>query len=211
MPWDCSPTGRKKDSAVKDSARGKPRTLVYYSPPNFLFLSMKTFLPLLWGKTCTWLTVIADLKTQCSIDPKWTHLCRRNICQSICQPKVNKGHSLPSTSCHSDANSTWSGRSFFFWGAAPTAYGSSQARGGIGAEAASLHHSHSNRGSKPGLPPTPQLTATWDSPTRWSRPGIEPMSSWIIVGFISAEPQGELPVRSLCLSLCTHMVRFVKF
>ena len=33
---------------------------------------------------------------------------------------------------------------FFLFRATPTAYGSSQARGGIGAVAASLHHSHSN-------------------------------------------------------------------
>ena len=31
-----------------------------------------------------------------------------------------------------------------------------------GATAASLHHSHSNTSSKPGLRPTPQLTATSD-------------------------------------------------
>ena len=28
--------------------------------------------------------------------------------------------------------------------------------------------------------------------THWVRPGIEPASSWILVGFISAEPQWEL-------------------
>ena len=57
--------------------------------------------------------------------------------------------------------------SFFFFCllsfmAAPAAYGGSQARGPIGAVAASLHHSHSNAGSKPRLQPTPQLTATLD-------------------------------------------------
>ena len=41
-------------------------------------------------------------------------------------------------------------------------YGRSQARGQIGAVAASLHHSHSNMGSKPNLWPTPQLIATPD-------------------------------------------------
>ena len=35
--------------------------------------------------------------------------------------------------------------------AAPAAYGGSQARGGIGATAAGLHHSHSTNGSKPSL------------------------------------------------------------
>ena len=44
--------------------------------------------------------------------------------------------------------------------AIPEANGSFQARGQIGAAAASLHHSHSNVGSKPHLHPTPQLMAT---------------------------------------------------
>ena len=48
-----------------------------------------------------------------------------------------------------------------FW-AAPAAYGGSQARGQIGAVAASLRQSHSNAGSEPHLQPTPQLTATPD-------------------------------------------------
>ena len=49
-----------------------------------------------------------------------------------------------------------------FFRAAPEAYGGSQARGPIGAVAASLHHSHSNVGSKPCLRPTPQLMAMPD-------------------------------------------------
>ena len=28
--------------------------------------------------------------------------------------------------------------------------------------------------------------------TQWARPGIEPKSSWILVGFVTAEPQLEL-------------------
>ena len=46
--------------------------------------------------------------------------------------------------------------------AAPAAYGSSQARGRIGAVAASLDHSHTEAGSELCLRPTPQLTATLD-------------------------------------------------
>ena len=38
-----------------------------------------------------------------------------------------------------------------FFRATPVAYGISQARGGIGAVASGLHHSHSNMGSKPRL------------------------------------------------------------
>ena len=46
--------------------------------------------------------------------------------------------------------------------AAPAAYGGSQARGPVGAVAASLLQSHSNAGSESSLQPTPQLTATLD-------------------------------------------------
>ena len=49
-----------------------------------------------------------------------------------------------------------------FRGAPLTAYGSSKAKGRIGAVAASLHRNHSNVGSKPYMGPTPQLTATPD-------------------------------------------------
>ena len=54
--------------------------------------------------------------------------------------------------------------SFFFllFRATPMACGSSQARGLIGATAASLPHSHSNARSELHLQPTPQLTATPD-------------------------------------------------
>ena len=50
---------------------------------------------------------------------------------------------------------------FSFW-AASVAYRSSQARVQIRAAAANLRHNHSNAGSKPHLPPTPQLTAAPD-------------------------------------------------
>ena len=51
---------------------------------------------------------------------------------------------------------------FAFFRGASTAYGSSQARAGIRPTAAGLHHSHSNEGSKPGLRPAAQFTATLD-------------------------------------------------
>ena len=51
---------------------------------------------------------------------------------------------------------------WFFFRATPVAYGSSQARGGIGAAAAGLHHSHSNVGSEPHLQPMLQLVAMLD-------------------------------------------------
>ena len=81
-------------------------------------------------------------------------------------------------------------------GAAPTAYGSSQARGWIGVAAAGLSHSHSNKGSQPHLRPTPQLNGNTESLTHWVGPGIEPTASWILVGFITTEPQQELQTSS---------------
>ena len=76
----------------------------------------------------------------------------------------------------------------FFWGGAPTACGSSQARGQIVAAAAGLHHSHGNVDFKLHLWPTLQLAATPDP----SRPGIKPKSLWIYVRFVTTEPQWEL-------------------
>lgn len=51
---------------------------------------------------------------------------------------------------------------FAFSGAALAAYGSSQARGRIGAIAAGLCHSHSNARIKPNLQPTLQFMVTSD-------------------------------------------------
>ena len=51
---------------------------------------------------------------------------------------------------------------FGFSGAAPSAYGGSQARGRIRDVATGLRQSHSNAGSEPHLQPTPQLKATPD-------------------------------------------------
>ena len=51
---------------------------------------------------------------------------------------------------------------FAFSRAAPVAYGGAQARGPIGAVAASPSQSHSNVGSELHLQPTPQLTAKPD-------------------------------------------------
>ena len=63
--------------------------------------------------------------------------------------------------------------------AQPAAYRSSQARGQVGAIVAGLYHCHSNT----------------VSPTYRLRPEIEPTFSWILVGFITAEPQSELPTQ----------------
>jgi len=83
---------------------------------------------------------------------------------------------------------------FFFFGlfrAAPVAYGDSQARGPIGAVAAGLRQSHSDKGSEPRLRPTPQLTATRIlNPLREAKD--QPASSWVLVRLVSTEPGWEL-------------------
>ena len=82
--------------------------------------------------------------------------------------------------------------SFFFsslFRATPVVYGSSQARGWIGAAAASLHHSHSNARSL----------------THWVEPGIEPMSSWVLVRFITTEPWQELQCHSCLAATAQHL------
>ena len=67
---------------------------------------------------------------------------------------------------------------FFFLRTTLAVYGISQARGQIGATAASLYHSSQQQAG---------------SLTHWVRPGIEPASSWILVGFVSTVPQQKLP------------------
>ena len=96
---------------------------------------------------------------------------------------------------------------FFFlsFRAAPIAYGSFQARGPIGAAAAGIHHGHSSGGSELHLWPTPQLMAM----PHWGRPGIEPTSSRMLVGFVTAEPQQELPI-FLFLMTDTHLLWKIK-
>ena len=79
---------------------------------------------------------------------------------------------------------------FGLFRAAPAAYGSSQGRYHIGAAAAGLCHSPHNAGSEL----CNHITARSNpgSITRCAGPGIEPESSWMLVGFVTAEPQQEL-------------------
>ena len=75
---------------------------------------------------------------------------------------------------------------FAFSRAAPVAYGDSQAKGLIGAVATGLSQSHSNEGSKPRLQPTYTTAhSNAESLTQWARPGIEPATSWFLVGFVN--------------------------
>ena len=76
------------------------------------------------------------------------------------------------------------------------AYGSSQARGQIRDAAADLHHSHSQHQIQAASVTHITPHDNTGSLAQKARPGIEPASSWILVGLIIAEPQGELPVLS---------------
>ena len=73
-----------------------------------------------------------------------------------------------------------------FFRAASVAYGSSQARGRIGAAATSLNHSPSNGGSSCVCDLT-YTTAPGNAGSliHWVRPGIQSASSWILVRFIT--------------------------
>ena len=80
---------------------------------------------------------------------------------------------------------------FWFLGP-PSAYGSTQTRGPIGATAARLHHSHSDVGSEPLLQPTPQLMATPESqPTEQARDQTRNLMVPNQINF--HYPQQELP------------------
>lgn len=89
---------------------------------------------------------------------------------------------------------------FFFFSTTPEAYGGSQARGRIRDVAAGRHHSHSNTGAES----TPIWVcdlhhSSWQCPIlnllREARD--EPASSWMLVRFISNEPQWELMKQEL--------------
>ena len=80
---------------------------------------------------------------------------------------------------------------FVLFRAATEAYGGSQARGLIGSVATSLRQSHDS-GSESCLWPTTTAHGNAGSLTHWSRPGIKPTSSWILVRFISTTIRQEL-------------------
>ena len=82
-------------------------------------------------------------------------------------------------------------KTIFLFMAAPAAYGYSQARGWIscscqpmpqprntGILATSVNYTKSHGNAR--------------SLTHWSRPGMEPASSWILVGFVTTDPWREL-------------------
>ena len=122
-------------------------------------------------------------------------------------------HSGPFSSGTPDSTTPQSPKKGLFRAAPPTAYGGFQARGRIGAVAASLRHGHSNA----------IFLNHWVSHsntrslTHWVRPGIESASSWIFVRFVSTEPQRELPKKGhfklwkIPLNCSTPILIFVVF
>ena len=87
-------------------------------------------------------------------------------------------------------------------------YGSSQARDWIGATTAGLHHSHSSTRSKLSVTYTAAHSNT-GSLTHWAMPGIEPMSSWMLLEFFTTESQQELPRSpNFLLSLQSNRIRW---
>ena len=82
---------------------------------------------------------------------------------------------------------------FGLFGAAPLAHGGSQARGPIRAESASLHHSHSNAGSKPHLRPAPQLMAVPDPLPTEQGQRSNPRPHGCPSDLRTTEPRRELP------------------
>ena len=90
----------------------------------------------------------------------------------------------------------------FLFKVAPVVYGSSQARGWIGAAAAVLSHSHSNAKSEPHLWPMLNLQQC-QTLTHWARPGMEPASSWVLVRFIYIDPQWEPLIFPMIKIFCT--------
>ena len=77
-----------------------------------------------------------------------------------------------------------------FFGATPVAYGGSQARGQIGAVATGLCPEQCQIWAASATCTTDHSNA--GCLTYWARPRTEPVSSWILVRFISIEPQQEL-------------------
>ena len=88
---------------------------------------------------------------------------------------------------------------------------SSQARSWIRAAAASLRHSHSHAGSIwAALCPAASANyaaaySNTGSLTHWARPGIEPTTSWILVGFLMRWTTMGTPSRGLVLIICLSL------
>ena len=65
-----------------------------------------------------------------------------------------------------------------------------------------LHHSQSNAGSWAASATYTTAHGNARSITHWTRPGIEPVTLWFLLGLVSAAPWWELPVLLLLLFVC---------
>ena len=88
---------------------------------------------------------------------------------------------LPSASVQPGASTFLPPPFFLLFRAAFEAYGGSQVGGQIGAVAASLHHSHSNARSVTYA----EACGNDGSLTHGTMPGLETVSSWILVGGVT--------------------------
>ena len=102
VDWLCCPSGKwakfglekiaKLKKKRKDSysflARTQPMKshglFVYHSLPKFLFSCIKVFSFLFCARTCTWPAKVAHHELYFFVAFQETHLCWRNIWQSIC-------------------------------------------------------------------------------------------------------------------------------
>ena len=137
---------------------------------NVLWISslwLPSCLPALFFKGCT-----------CGIWTFPSQVLNVNHSCDLCRSCGNAG------SCTSTATWATAVRFFFFFilfRAAPIAYGSSQARGQMGAAAASLCYSHSDTRSKWQLWPSLQVYSKARSLTHWVRLALKPASSRTLV------------------------------
>ena len=95
---------------------------------NWHVIPLAEYLPGYWGLEESMVVTMMAVPVYCFTP---------TVCQALCQPLYK--HCLMGISYY---------YSYLSFRAAPTAYGSSQARGPIGAVAAGLHHSRSNAGSE---------------------------------------------------------------
>ena len=77
-------------------------------------------------------------------------------------------------------------------------HGSSQARGQIRAAAAALHHSPLQHQIQAVSVTYAAACGNAGSLAYRARPGIKPAFSWILVGFVTTEPQWELHPLLIC-------------
>ena len=101
--------------------------------------------------------------------------------------------------------------SFLLFRATWASYGHSQARGQIVATAAGLHHTATATQDPSHICDLPHSSWQCQIPNLLSKVGIEHVSSWILVRFVTTEPQWEVQYASISglsfLSICSSLHR----